>query len=128
MHLELHINKNISSVLGTYFYFSSVFSEFFQCIVVFFFPVFVIACLVCLLLFSIVLHREGHGLAKSPSVKYRFGEGSCYMFEMEQVLILSRYLSMIVCVAWLKIAGETGKHRAPASVKERPLASSFPMA
>ena len=43
-------------------------------------------------LFSIFLHREGHGLAKSPSVMCRYGEGSSYMFDMEQVLILSRYL------------------------------------
>ena len=60
-----------------------------------------------LLLFSIVFYREGHGLAKSQS-----SEGSCYMFEMEQVLILSRYLTMTVCIAWLKMAGETGMPRA----------------
>ena len=50
------------------------------------------------------------------------------MFDMKQVLILSRYLSMTVCIAWLKMAGETGMPRAPASVKERPFANSFPMA
>ena len=69
-----------------------------------------------IMMFSIVLHREGHGLAKSPSVKCRYGEGSCYMFDMKQVLILPRCLSMTVCIAWLKMAGETGKSRAPVSV------------
>ena len=80
------------------------------------------------LLFFIVFHKERHVLAKSPSVKCRYGEGSCYMFDMEQVLILSRYLSMTVCIIWLEMAGETGMPRAPASVKERPFAISFPMA
>ena len=79
-------------------------------------------------LFSIVLHKKGHGLAKSPLVKCRYGESSCYMFDMEQVLILSKYLSMTVCIAWLKMAEETGMPRAPASAKERPFANSFPMA
>ena len=50
------------------------------------------------------------------------------MFEMEQVLILSKYLSMTVCIAWLKMAGKTGMPRAPASVKERLFANFFPMA
>ena len=67
-------------------------------------------------------------LAKSPSVKCRYEEGSYYMFDMEQVLILSRYLSMTVCIAWLEMAGQTGMSRAPASVKERPFASSFSIA
>ena len=35
---------------------------------------------------------------------------------------------MTVCIAWLKMARETEKPRAPASVKERPFANSFPMA
>ena len=81
-----------------------------------------------MLLFSIVLLRKGHGLAKSPSVKCRYEEGSCYMFDMEQVLILSRNSSMIACIAWLKMAGETEMPRASANVKERPFANSFSMA
>ena len=32
---------------------------------------------------------------------------------------------MTVCIAWLKMAGEMGKPRAPASVKERPFTSFF---
>ena len=47
------------------------------------------------------------------------------MFEMKQVLILSRYWSMTVYIAWLKLAGETRKSRTPASVKERSFASFF---
>ena len=35
---------------------------------------------------------------------------------------------MTVCIAWLKMAEETGMPRASASVKKRPLASSFTMA
>ena len=50
------------------------------------------------------------------------------MIEMEQVLILSRYLSIAVSISWLKIAGEMGKPRAPASVKVRPFANYIPMA
>ena len=53
-------------------------------------------------MFSIILLREGHGLAKSPSVKCSYVEGSCYTFDMEQVLILSRCLSMTVCIAGIK--------------------------
>ena len=51
------------------------------------------------------------------------------MFDMGQVLMLSKNLSMTVCRAWLKMAGGTGKPKAPVrSLKERPFASSFPMA
>ena len=55
----------------------------------------------CCFLLSFIV--KNMGLTKSPSV----------MFDMEQVLISSRYLSVTVCIAWLKIARETGKPRAP---------------
>ena len=50
------------------------------------------------------------------------------MFGIGQILSLSRNFSMIVYIAVLKMTGETGKPRAPASDEERAFASSFPKA